>query len=454
MFISRHLSHATCLEGGPSSTARWTRRSRCASALALLLFTTGCRSLPDELHQREAEVTASIAAQAAALADRPARTVVWADAVALMHAHNLALRQARDAVTTGRERLRQVNRDLLPGAAITGNLNQALSQLGDLNGDDAALSVYGFFNVPGLIQWRMRRYASELELLRAGWALELKTRELTIQLRELFVRSELLDQRRRQLALAQRWPQPGPLALSLDASPQKLEHETLLWSLRREAEALQDAAAELLGDAAIAWTLDPAGRPRFDYATAGPDLHDLARFGGLHRRLQAAELEGMRLRQRGIRLQYWPDLTINLTSPPFYQTRGGSSWSAYAIFLNLGASVPLDLRGNIAQQLRETQRDFERLELELREQNARTLTGLDRARASLQLNARRLRLTEARLDALRALPVAQSPARTRDNLERLLALDQQRTSLLLEQTQLEALFWLLDESRWPAPAQP
>ena len=454
MFISRHLSHATCLEGGPPSTARWTRRSLCASALALLLFTTGCRSLPHELHQRETEVTASIAAQAAALADRPARTVVWADAVALMHAHNLALRQERDALTSARERLRQVNRDLIPGAAITGNLTKAVADLGDLKGDDAALSVYGFFNVPGLIQRRMRLYAGELEVIRAGWALELKTRELTIQLRELFVRAELLDQRRRQLALAQRWPQPGPLSLSLDASPQKLEHETLLWSLRREEETLQDAAAEILGDAAVAWQLDAAGLPSFDYATAPPDLHDLARFGRLHRRLQAAELEGMRLRQRGIRLQYWPDLTINLTSPPFYQTRGGSSWSADLLTLNLGASVPLDLRGNIARQRDETQRDFERLEAGLREQNARTLNGLARAHDSLRLNARQLRLAEARLDALRALPVAQSPARTRDNLERLLALDQQRTALRLEQVQLESLFWLLDEPRWPTPAQP
>lgn len=426
----------------------------CASVLALILALTGCRSLPDALHRRETEVTAALQAQADTLAHPPVRTVAWPEALDLLLTQNLALRQHRDALTSGRERLRQVNRDLIPGAALTGNLTKAVSDLGDLNGDDAALSVYGFFNVPGLIQWRMRLYAGELEVIRAGWALELKTRELTIQLRELFVRAELLAQRRRQLALAQRWQQSGPLSLSLDASPQKLEHETLLWSLHREEETLQDAAAGLLGDAAVAWQLDAAGLPQFDYANAPPDLHDLARFGRLHRRLQAAELEGMRLRQRGIRLQSWPDLTINLTSPPFYQTRGGASWSTDQLILNLGASVPLDLRGNIARQRHETQRDFARLEAELREQNARTLTGLARALDSLRLNARQLRLAEARLDALRTLPAAQSPARTRDNLERLLALDQQRTALRLEQVQLESLFWLLDESRWPTPAQP
>lgn len=426
----------------------------CTTALALCCALAGCRSLPDELAKRETEVADSIQDQVTALANRPALAVTWPEAVALMQEHNLALRQARDAVITSRERLKQVTRDLIPGAALTANLAKGITQLGDLNGDDAALSLYGFFNVPGVIQWRMRRYAGELELTRAEWALELKSRELTIQLRELFVRAELLAQRRRQLALAQRWQQPGPLSLSLDASPQKLEHETLLWSLRREDESLQDSIGEILGDAAVAWTLDSTALPRFDYAADGLDLHDLARFGGLYRHLQAAELEGARLRDRGVKLQYWPDLSINLTSPPLYQSRGGQAWSADALVLNLSASVPLDLRGTIAQQLRETKRDFARLETKLREQNARTITSLLRARESLRLNARRLRLTEARLDALRSLPAAQSPARTRDNLERLLNLDQQRTSLLLEQTQLESLFWLLDESRWSRPAQP
>jgi hypothetical protein len=36
----------------------------------------------------------------------------------------------------------------------------------------------------------------------------------------------------------------------------------------------------------------------------------------------------------------------------------------------------------------------------------------------------------------------------RDNLDRLLRLDEQRTTLVLERARLEHLFWLLDESRW------
>jgi hypothetical protein len=423
-----------------------------SSCLVLLPALAGCRSVQVGLQEHEAELATRHAAQAQALVDRRPRLLDWPSALVMMQAQNLSLQEARDAVVTAEERLRQINRDLIPGAALTGNLTKALTDLGDLRGSDAALSIYGFFNVPGVIQWRVRHYAAELQLLRAHWALELKSRELTIQLRELFVRNQLLTQRRRQLALAQRWQISDPLALSLEASPPKIEHESLLRSLRLEEENLQDALAGILGDSSARWEPLADYLPRFDYAVSRPDPQDTGRFGGLYRRLHAAELEGARLRQRGVLLQYWPDLHVNLSSPPLYQSQGGRDWSPDFILLNLGATVQLDLRGSISQQLRETRRDFARLEARLREQNARATSSLLQARESLQLNARQLRLAELRLEALRSLPPGLSPARARENLERLLALDQQRTALLVEQTRLEALFWILDETRWPAPA--
>jgi hypothetical protein len=353
-------------------------------------------------------------------------------------------------VLLSQERLRQVSKDLLPGAALTANLTKAFTQLGDLQGDDAAVSLHAFFNVPGILQWRIRHYAAELEVIRATWALDLKSRELTIRLRELFLRAEMLEQRRANLALASQWQASGPLGLSLEASPPGLERESTLWALRREGDALQSAISELIGDSSRRWQLRPQGVPIFAYAVDAPDLHNLKDFGRLHRRLQAVDLEGARLRERGVKLQSWPDLTINLSSPPLYQVAGGRSttFSVDQMFLSLGSSVNFDLRGNTAQQMRETRRDLALLEARLREQNARILQTLHQAQTALTLNDRQLRLTEARLEALRGLPGSFNPGRARENLERLLALDQQRTSLLLERTQLEALFWLLDETQW------
>lgn len=421
------------------------------AVLAAALSLTGCRSPAPALQAGEAELAVTFAAEWQRTL--PETGIAWPAAVARLEADNLELRRSHDAVTAARERVRQVGRDLLPGAALTANALQAVTRLGDFSGDDAALSFYAFVNVPGLVQWRVRRYGAELELIRAEWAHELKRRELTIQLRELFLRSALLAQRHRNLDLAARWPAAGSLVQRLETNPPGLEREATLWALRREADSLQSAASALLGDAAHRWRLDPAGLPDLAYDRHPPAVADPTAFGRLYRRLQAADLEAARLRVRGVKLQYWPDLGINLSGPPIYQVTGGrrTDFSADQVFLTLTGSVNLDLRGAIAQQLREAKRDYALLEARLREQNARTIQRLQQALAALARNTRELQLTEARLGALRGLPATTTPVRARDNLERLLALDQQRTSLLLERAQLEALFWLLDESRWEAP---
>lgn len=421
------------------------------AVLATAFPLAGCRSPAPALQAGEADLADSFTAEWQRTL--PETAIAWPDAVARLEAQNLDLRRSHDAVTAARERVVQVSRDLLPGAALTANAMQAVTRLGEFSGDDAALSFYAFVNVPGLVQWRIRRYGAELELIRAEWAHELKRRELTIQLRELFLRDTLLTQRRRNLDLAARWPATGSLAQRLETNPPGLEREAILWSLRREADSIQTAAAALLGDATQRWRLDAAGLPDLAYDRQPPAVADPATFGRLLRRLQAADLEAARLRVRGVKLQYWPDLSLNLSGPPLFQVSGGrrSEFSADQVFLTLTGSVNLDLRGAIAQQLREAKRDYALLEARLREQNAQTIQRLQQALAALARNARELHLTEARLDTLRGIPATTTPVRARDNLERLLALDQQRTSLLLERAQLEALFWLLDESRWAKP---
>jgi len=418
------------------------------------MILAGCTSPSDKVKSIASELATDYQQHVVAHRTRPVQTLDWPAALALMRVHNLELQQSRDAVTTAEENYRQINRDLIPGVAITANLTKALTDLGNLRGEDAALSIYGFFNLPGAFQWHMRRYSGELQLIRTRWAEELKQRELSIQLRELFLRSQLLNQRHEQLERSRRWQTTDPLFKSLETTAPQLERETLLHSLRMESETLQDSIAKLLGTSSCQWQLQSESLPRLEYLVTELDLADTARFGGLYRRLQAIELEGARLRQRGIKLQSWPDLQINLSAPPLYQSSGSASPSASDIRLTLSSSLPLDLRGSLSQQLRQTKRDFARLESRLRQQNNQTIAALHRAQESLRLNNRQLRLTELRLDALSRLPLLTNPHHTRENLKLLLALDQQRTNLLLEKNHLEALFWILDESRWPATTTP
>lgn len=393
--------------------------------------------------------------EASARAERRAPApLAFADALASLREHNLELRAARLAIVSAEENRRQVLKDLLPGANLTANLSRSVTDLANLSRSDLAYSAFAYVNLPGLIQFRLRRYAAELELIRARWTCELKERELIVQLREAFLRADLLATRSRGLLASRQWETGASPLAGLEADPRGIERESLLYSLRTEADALQLALAQLIGDDSALWQPDLAGLPPLDYADHPPDFADTARYGELFRRLQALDIEALHLRERGVKLQYWPDLRLSLTSPPLYQNTGGntSSWDVDQVLFTASTSVPIDIQGNIARQLRETRRardlQFARMEDSLNQ----TLQRLAAARDALALTARRLRIAELRLENLRALPLTQSPETVRQNLDRLLRLDEQRTTLVLERARLEHLFWILDEARWQPPA--
>ncbi len=424
-----------------------------ASAAFAALALAACQSPSARLAVREADRAEAYREASARAAAREPAPLAFTAALASLREHNLELRAARLGIVSAEENRRQVLKDLLPGANLTANLSRSVTDLGNLSRSDLAYSAFAYVNLPGLIQLRLRRYSAELELIRARWSYELKERELVVQLREAFLRAELLAARRRGLLASLQW-EPGASALAgLEADPRGIERESLLYSLRTEADALQLALSQLIGDDSALWQPDLADLPALDYATNPPDFADTTRYGELFRRLQALDIEAMHLRERGVKLQYWPDIRLSLTSPPLYQNNGGAttSWDVDQVLFTATTSVPIDIQGNIARQLRETRRARDLQFARMQDQLDQTLQRLAAARDALALTSRRLGIAEIRLENLRALPLTQSPEAVRQNLDRLLRLDEQRTTLVLERARLEHLFWILDESRWEHP---
>jgi len=427
------------------------RLPACAALATLAL--AACQSPSARLAVREAERAEAYREAAARSQSLEPAPLSFTDALASLRKGNLELLAARHAVISAEENARQVFKDLLPGANLTASLSRSVTDLADLSRSDLAYSVFGYINVPGLIQFRLRHYASRLELIRARWTLELKERELTVQLREAFLRADLLASRRRGLLASLQWEAAASPLSGLESDPRGIERESILYGLRTEADALQIALAQLIGDDSRLWQPDLADLPALDYVGQPPDFADTDRYGRLFRQLQALDIEAIHLRERGVKLRYWPDLRLSLTSPPLYQYAGGTtaSWDIDQVLFSANASVPLDIQGNISRQLRETRRARDLQFARMAEQLNITLQRLSASREALVLTTRRLRIAELRLEGLRTLPLTQSPDRVRQNLDRLLRLDEQRTTLLLERARLEHLFWILDESRWTRP---
>lgn len=376
--------------------------------------------------------------------------ISWNDAVKLMTSANIDIISSRDQVKTAEEALTQVYRDLLPGASIGANVNKAITDFANLSGDDFALNVFSFINVPGLITYRIRYYASTLELMRARWAYELRIRELTIALHEQFLQYQLLQERTRNLVLSSRFQDPPNILSGLDATPEALQKEELALTLERQSRSMQANISRLLGSTRSRWVLDSESVPEWDYVEKPLRIDNPEEFGTLYRQLQALQLEGQRLSRLGVQLRYWPDISISLNTPSVFSVRGGrtETLDIDRVFLSLNTNVQLDTRLSIWTQLQQLERRIALDRRRLEQSNSILIEELMTNQNALDLNRKQRRLNEIRIRFLSREERSLDPRKNRDQLEKSLALSERRTSLLIDRAQLQASLWLLDERRW------
>ncbi|MFK7850104.1 MAG: hypothetical protein AB8D78_03910 [Akkermansiaceae bacterium] len=377
-------------------------------------------------------------------------SIGWNEAVKLMTSRNIDIISSREQIKTSEEALLQVYRDLIPGAGISAGINAAVTDLANLSGDDFALSIFSFINIPGVIAYRIRYYAATLELLRARWAYELKLREQTIALHEQFLQYQLLQERTKNLVLSSRFQDPPSLLGGLDSTPESLQKEELAFTLESQNRNIQASISRLLGSTRSRWILKADTVPEWDYIKNPLTIKNPKKFGTLYRQLQALQLEGQRLSKLGVKLRYWPDINISLTSPPIYSVRGGRAdgFDIDAVFVSLNTNVQLDTRLSIWTQLKQVERRIELDKRRLKQDNAILIEQLMTNQKALELNRKQSRLNDIRQKFLRKEERSLDPNKNRDQLEKSLALSERRTSLLIERSQLQASLWLLDERRW------
>lgn len=420
---------------------------------ALLATLAGCASAPRKVAEQEAKVRAAYAAELARVRTLETRTLAWPEAHALLLAQNLELRQARDDRARAREARQRVFLDLLPVVSLTGGLSRALTDLGQVEADDLRFSVFSFVSVPGLVNLRTRHYTAALEQLRSDWTFALKERELTAELYRTFIRYQGLKLRRENLSRTQLWSIADPRR-PLDADPEVIERETQLFAIQQDLDSTQAALADLLGSYDYRWDLAPAGLPALDYLQHPLDLTDLDRTGVLFRQLQATELEAARLRELGVKLQYWPDLGFSLSSPPLYERSGGTSrdWDVDQVNFNAVASLQLDTQWRTAFQLRDVRRQLKLMQARLALDRTLAAQRLDTARRALALADTQLKLVTVRLEALESSPLSLNVAELRQQLQKTILLAEQRANLLLQKAELETFFWITDDQAWPSPS--
>jgi hypothetical protein len=424
----------------------------CFCGIALL---TGCLSpekkIAKEMNTARAHWQADVARQSVL----PMRELNWSEALALLRENNLKLRTARVEVTNCHEQVQQVFRDLIPNVNLRSGITKRLSNIAAFSADDVTFNIDSFFNVPGVVNFDARLFGARIVELRARTAYELALREQTIELYKVFL--EATEQADRHAALRTE----RTLAEAV-AKINELSGESLLNDIKnrelgliKDEENLQIHIGELLMSQSYHWMLSSNDLPAFDYEDRPLPLSDTSRVAQLQIRLAAIELVGAWAQLHGIKLQYWPDLTLFVSGPTIFQRFNGVNhfWSAADATASADVFWSLDTRGRVRQQLRETRRAQELQTEQLKRDSevlAERLIAAQKIAGTLRDQIHQL---DQVLELLEQFPQTLDLNSLLQSADSNRSLHAQRLKLRRDLAELNTLFWFVDDQRWQASVQ-
>ncbi len=421
-----------------------------------IVFLCACSGPREGLIEQEKSVQSRYVLELGKIEERKEEDLAWDQALERMLHDNLELKRSKESIRLAKEQTKQVYWDLVPIVSLRANLSQAFENLGNLDGEDLRLSVFSTLNLPGVVGLYSRRYSAILGDLKAGLDHQLKTRQLVIRLRELFLEYEDFRLRResqKKTELLGLGEQRTPLEL-INATPESLMIEQQAFEVKVREDQLRQKASLLLGSFDRKWNLVAKDLPELNYANDPVDLNDTKNFGLLLRKKQAMELEVARLSKVVAKLSFFPEINFGVYNPPLY-----TSWpddyrfSADRMIFNASSSVRLDTNLAKIRNLRRVSNQIKLQDQAMREEINRQIVESSLAQRELELVEKELSLSELRIEASDSFGGGENLNELRQFLEKRYLLVQRASQLRLQKARLEGAFWLLDERKWPITAK-
>lgn len=445
MFFSRKPGSALIKQGGSNGIFRVT-----AGICFVLALCTGCHSAKKNVARQMDHLREQWQTNIQQQATLPQRVVDWQTAADLMLANNLKLRAARTEITNAHEAVVQVFKDLIPNLNMRAGITKRITDLANFSSEDVTLSANSFFNVPGIVNFDARLYSARLYYLRSIAAYQLAEREQTIDLYRLFFSAQELEEERSRLAMQH--ATAGAMS-QVDAFSGRLlmtELETRELSHARDLKAFQDRAAELLGTRDAQWVFSTNGLPVLHYQDVPLPISDTNRVAQLQMKLLAVELEFARAQLFGLKLQYWPELNIFVSGPPIYSRQFGTEkfWDSDEVRASADVFWNVDTRGNLSRTIRQTKRQQELQKERYRQESLSLMNRLVFTQQLITTVQRQLTRVQNQLALLLAIPPAQNYTAIEKYAFDYRSLTQQELQLKRELSELNSLFWFVDEDAW------
>lgn len=425
-------------------------QSKLLCALLLAALWVGCSAPSHKVLRQEDTLARQWQTNVAYQANLPERSLDWPAALAQLRAENLKLRQTRTELTNAQESVRQVFRDLVPTLNMHANISKRLVDIPTITADDINFSADSLFNLPGLVSFNARLYTARLSLLRAAAAYALTEREQIIELYKVFWAFQEHGEQIRHLQNEQQTARAFEAVDPFTSQVLLTSAEVRALGAEQESANLQQRTSDVLGSRQFKWVLLPHALPELPYDINPLPLDDTNRVARLQIRLAAIEYEGVRAQLAGMKLRYWPDLTIFVSGPPIYQRSFGREtfWDAEELRASADVFWWIDTRGYISRQIRMTERQRGLQEARLRQDSMALIRRLQVTQDLFRATAEQARDLENQLLIMEAVPPAQNYAA----LEKY-AVEYQNTADQLrrvrrELAELKTLFWFVDEAAW------
>lgn len=280
----------------------------------------------------------------------PTKSLTWNEAKKQLLENNLDIQRARNEIQVAKDNVTRIYADLIPMANLGFYYNKALNNNKSnyyYDSQDFNYNINIIFNLPALTQLPVDHYMAELALFRAEKNKELKERELISQLYKILQETKLSEQK-------------YILVKNNEYRKSEDDSEVIDIDKRRALEQRQQwmTLSALLNNAHSKWTLSPHTLPCINmdsYRKKSQHLDDLILT------MMALELEASRLRQLGIKLQYWPTVHLNFYSPSLFNMTGGNNNGFMGkdndLRMDLNFYIQLDTRLNIYRQLKQAKAD-------------------------------------------------------------------------------------------------
>ncbi len=406
----------------------------------MLLLLSGCASVEEQVTEQRKEIHSYHQELIANPTSLPVRSLDWDTALSMLE-NNLVMRNAYENIVKSEVAVKRVYLDLIPQLTIQGLYQQAISQFTELSADNVNVNINALFMVPGLLQLRMKHYAAMLVNYKAQRQYEVTYRGEVVNLYHLF---------RQYLRLQE----ASTIDVLKNSTPHRsaADQQELEFRHNQEEKELWLGLCAAIGSYAHRWVIDGDNLPQFDYHRTTPQWNDPTAIGTLFTTLQAVELEGARLRELGIKFQYWPQLNMRVYSPSVYLLSGGDrsgfEFDAGDIRYEASVRMRLDTNLQIRDQLRESRRNLKLLKQKLYQDSQERTKKLIAAHESLAIIETRHRQIIAKQRLLDSCTLPNSYESFEKIRSERIELMIDRLNLEKERDEVVSLLWVADESKW------